>query len=43
MSLPDQEASKNFLEHTSSLWFNPELERLKQIRSVAEDYQPKAM
>ena len=43
MALLDQEASRNFLEHTSSLWFNPELERLKQIGSVPEDYQPKAM
>jgi hypothetical protein len=43
MSVLDQEASKNFFEHTSKLWFNPEIERLKQIGSVAEDYQPMAM
>ena len=43
MALLDQEASKNFFEHTSELWFNPELERLRLIGSVAEDYQPEAM
>lgn len=43
MTLLDQEAAKNFLEQTSSLWFNPELERLKQIGSISEDYQPEAM
>jgi hypothetical protein len=43
MSLLDQEASKRFLNYISSVWFNPEIERLKQIGSVADDYQPKAM
>jgi HEPN domain-containing protein len=39
----DQDASKNFLEETKRLWFNSELERLKQIGSVEEDYQPEKM
>jgi hypothetical protein len=34
-----QELSRTY----TSLWFNPELERLKQIGSVSEDYQPEAM
>lgn len=43
MSILDEEAAKNFFNHTSELWFNPELERLKQIGLVADDYQPEAM
>ncbi len=43
MSILDQEAAQNFFNRTSELWFNPELERLRLIGSVAEDYQPEAM
>jgi uncharacterized protein (UPF0332 family) len=39
----NQEASRRFLEETKRIWFNPEIERLKQIGSVNEDYQPKKM
>jgi HEPN domain-containing protein len=41
--LLDQEASKNFFEHTLELWFNPELERQRGIGLVADNYQPEAM
>src|SRR5215212_9831809 len=43
MSILEEEAARNFFNHTSELWFNPELERLKQIELVADDYQPEAM
>jgi hypothetical protein len=43
MTLLDQEAAKNFFDHTSELWFNPELERQKLIGLVEEGYQPEAM
>jgi HEPN domain-containing protein len=43
MALLDQEASKNFLEHISRLWFNPELETQRLIGLVEEGYQPGAM
>ena len=36
MALLDQEAAKDFLEYTSELWFNPELERQKLIGLVGE-------
>ena len=42
MSL-DEEASKTFLEHANRIWFNPELERLRQIESAGEDYPPEKM
>ena len=41
--LLDQEASKTFLEDIRRIWFNPELERLRHIGSVKEDYQPEKM
>jgi hypothetical protein len=39
----DPEASKNFLESTRRIWFDPEIEHLKEIGSVNEGYQPEKM
>ena len=42
-SLLDKEASKRFLGETKRIWFDPEIEHLKQIGSVKEDYEPEKM
>jgi uncharacterized protein (UPF0332 family) len=39
----NEEASSNFFNHTMELWFNPELQRMKQIGMVSEEYEPEKM
>jgi len=39
----DEEGSKTFFKHIMDIWFNPELERIRQRGLVREDYQPEKM
>jgi hypothetical protein len=39
----DEEGSTTFLNHILDIWFNPELERIRRLGLVKEDYQPKKM
>ena len=39
----DQEASKTFLAHVMEIWFYPEVEILRQLGLVKEDYRPEKM
>jgi hypothetical protein len=39
----DEEGSKTFFNHIMDIWFNPELERIRHLGLVKEDYQPEKM
>ena len=39
----DEEGSKTFFNHIMDICFNPELERIRHLGLVKEDYQPEKM
>jgi hypothetical protein len=39
----DEEGSKTFFNHIMDIWFNQELERIRHLGLVKEDYQPEKM